>query len=73
VDLATHRFVHLGRVEIVGKVPGNQKLRQGLLLEWFSGGLIARLIYTTNGGAEIRQPIPIFSIFFVRLATMAAC
>jgi hypothetical protein len=27
VDLATRRFVHLGRVEIVGKVTSNKKLR----------------------------------------------
>src|SRR6266481_1834547 len=41
VDLAAHRFVHLGRVELVGEVISNQILRHCLLLRWSSGRLFA--------------------------------
>src|SRR5258708_24848146 len=41
VDLAARRFVHVGRVEVVGEVTSNRILRHCLLLEWSSGKLVA--------------------------------
>src|SRR5229473_4482814 len=40
-DLAARRFVHLGRVEVVGEVTSNQILQHCLLLKWSSGRLVA--------------------------------
>jgi hypothetical protein len=49
VDLPAHRFVRLGRIEVIGEVTSNQILRHCLLLESSSGGQIARLHYNDEG------------------------
>jgi hypothetical protein len=45
VDLAAHRFVRLGGIEVIGEVTSNKILRHCLLLESSSGGQVARLHY----------------------------
>src|SRR6476660_8824036 len=53
VDLAARRFVHLGRVEVVGEVTSNQILQHCLLLEWSSGKLVALpSLYSRTAGPE---------------------
>src|SRR5436309_2175897 len=53
VDLAARRFVHLGRVEVVGEVTSNQILRHCLLLKWSSGRLVALpSLYNRTAGPE---------------------
>src|SRR5882762_8668414 len=60
VDLAAYRFVHLGRVEVVGEVTSNQILRHCLLLEWSSGWLVALPSRYSRSGDRKSTAIPIF-------------
>src|SRR5258706_4175949 len=60
VDLAARRFVHLGRVEVVGEVTSNQILRHCFLLRWSSGRLVALPSRYSRSGDRKSTAIPIF-------------
>jgi hypothetical protein len=58
VDIADHRFVHCGRVEVVGELNSNQIFRHVFSCNHPSGGVLCpAFTTTTNGQTGILQAV----------------